>query len=147
MPSPCVVREPGNSDEWRSYYDLRWRILRAPWGQPRGSERDDCESDASHRIILDDSQRAIAIGRLHFPDKQQASIRYMAVDEEHRQQGLGTQILTALETVAREHGALRIQLHARQSAVPFYLKRGYDKLSASHILYNEIQHYLMQKSL
>jgi len=35
VPETAVDRE--------RYFDLRWRVLREPWQQPRGSERDDRE--------------------------------------------------------------------------------------------------------
>ena len=42
---------PISGADWIKYFDLRWRVLRAPWDQPRGSERDDREDTSIH---LDD---------------------------------------------------------------------------------------------
>lgn len=30
-----ILRSPASPSDWDIYFDLRWRILRAPWGQPR----------------------------------------------------------------------------------------------------------------
>jgi hypothetical protein len=38
-------------------------------------------------------------------------------------------------------------LHAREIAIPFYESLGYEIIEKSHCLFNEIQHYLMRKSL
>jgi hypothetical protein len=35
--------------------NLHWRILRAPWGQPRGSERDSAKESAFNLLLLHDS--------------------------------------------------------------------------------------------
>jgi len=32
---PLILRRPTSPDEWDAYFDLRWRILRQPWRQPR----------------------------------------------------------------------------------------------------------------
>ena len=46
------LRSPATPDEWQRYYHLRWQILRAPWQQPPGSERDDLEAQAYHLMLL-----------------------------------------------------------------------------------------------
>ncbi len=37
------IKQPETEDEFRSYYQLRWKLLRAPWKQPEGSEIDEIE--------------------------------------------------------------------------------------------------------
>ena len=142
-----TIRRPDSDTEWADYYDLRWRILRAPWHQPRGSERDEFDSAAVHHCIFDKHKHVIAIGRLHFIDAQLCQIRYMAVDEDYQRQGLGSRILQTLEAAAQQKQCIAIQLHARESAAPFYRRHDYKTLDKSHLLYNEIQHYLMKKEL
>src|SRR5437660_4239167 len=77
-----LPRSPASPAEWEAYFDLRWRILRRPWDQPRGSERDPLDDSAFHLLITgDDNARALACGRLHLNSPSEAQIRYMAVDE------------------------------------------------------------------
>jgi predicted GNAT family N-acyltransferase len=38
-------------------------------------------------------------------------------------------------------------LHAREIAVPFYERMGFHVAEKSHLLFGEIQHYLMQKKI
>jgi ribosomal protein S18 acetylase RimI-like enzyme len=38
-------------------------------------------------------------------------------------------------------------LHAREIAIGFYQKLGYQMIEKSHLLFGEIQHYLMEKTL
>jgi predicted GNAT family N-acyltransferase len=141
------VRAPETPEDWTSYYALRWRILRAPWGQPPGSERDGLENSSVHRMVCDTSGKVLAVGRLHDTDNQTAQIRYMAVETGCEGQGLGTRILEQLEQAALARGTTTVVLHARESALPFYRRRGYRDLGPSHLLFGTIQHYLMSKQL
>ena len=37
------LRPPETAEEFDAYYNLRWMVLRAPWNQPTGSEKDEYE--------------------------------------------------------------------------------------------------------
>ena len=103
--------KPLTVDEFVSYYHFRWKILRKPWNQPKGSERDGKDKTSIHRMIIEEStNQIIAVGRLHFNTKKEAQIRYMAVADNFRGQGLGTKIVEALEKIALGNGAVRIIL-------------------------------------
>src|SRR5205814_3452307 len=75
---------PKFPDEWGGYFHLRWRILRGPWGQPRGSERDLMDDSAFHLFLLDSARKPLACGRLHFNAPDEAQVRFMAVNENAR---------------------------------------------------------------
>ena len=60
--APTLV-EAVSPEQLEHYYDLRWRILRAPWKQPRGSEKDILEEDSYHLMVVDAKQRVIGVGR------------------------------------------------------------------------------------
>ncbi|MFO8023625.1 GNAT family N-acetyltransferase [Thiohalophilus sp.] len=141
------IDTPRTPVQFDAYYELRWQVLRAPWHQSRGSERDEHEADATHRMILDNGQQLRAVGRLHALDSETGQIRYMAVDPVYRGQGLGKQMLLALEDAARAQGLLNLVLHAREPVVGFYRRQGYELLGRSHTLFGEIIHYKMHKAL
>ncbi|MCD6573014.1 MAG: GNAT family N-acetyltransferase [Thermoplasmata archaeon] len=130
----------------KKYYELRWEILRKPWNQPRGSERDDMEDKAIH-IMACDGNKIVGVARLHFNGIKEAQIRYMAVEEGYRRRGIGSMMLRRLEEMAKEKGAEYIILNARENAVNFYKKNGYSIIEKSYVLFNEIQHYKMKKKL
>lgn len=141
-----IISSPTLKSEYDAYYSLRWQVLRAPWNQSKGSEKDDLEDNAIHRMaILNNS--IIACGRLHFIDNATALIRYMAVAEDYMKKGFGTKILASLEDAVKDNNYSVIHLHARKGSVSFYEKRGYQLIKKSHLLFNEIQHYKMQKKL
>ena len=141
------VIAPSSPDELQRYYDLRWKILRAPWNQPRGSERDELEPSSHHLMVINSKQAAIAVGRLHFNSIREAQIRYMAVAINQQRTGAGTLLLTALEQKAAELGALHVVVDARENALRFYRKHDYDPEGPGHILFHAIPHVRMVKHL
>src|SRR3954447_20391662 len=92
--------EPTTAEELASYYDLRWRVLRKPWDQPRGSERDDLDENAYKLMFQTRDGRAVAVGRLHLNSPKEAQVQYMAVDPDYARSGLGSRILQGLEAEA-----------------------------------------------
>ncbi|GHE94100.1 bifunctional GNAT family N-acetyltransferase/hotdog fold thioesterase [Thalassotalea profundi] len=138
-------RAPKNSEEFEQYYHLRWQTLREPWQQAKGSEKDELESQAIHRLIIDDKQQVLAVGRLHFIEGNQAQIRYMAVAESCHGQGYGRIIINALEQAASKFGVRSIHLNAREGALGFYQRLGYEGNTVSHLLYGTIKHIAMEK--
>ena len=143
-----TILKPTSSEEFRKYYNLRYEILRKPWGQPLGSERDEGEETSIHRMIINElTGEALAVGRLQYNSKDKAQIRYMAVSDDFQGQGLGSQIISALEDVARRNGNIWMILSARGNALQFYKNNGYEIMEKTHILFGEIQHWLMRKEL
>ncbi|HJN90840.1 MAG TPA: GNAT family N-acetyltransferase [Verrucomicrobiota bacterium] len=141
------VRSPVTEADFDSYYDLRWRALRAPWGQPRGSERDELDAIATHVAGFDEAKRMVSVGRLHLVSPDVGQVRYMAVEKLSRGQGHGQTLLAELENKAKRQGVKRLVLDARESAVTFYLRNGYEIEGEAHVLFDEVQHSKMQKLL
>jgi N-acetylglutamate synthase-like GNAT family acetyltransferase len=142
-----IVRPPKTEKEIELYRDLRWRILRAPCNQPRGAELDELESKAFPIIVCEEDGISIGVGRVHFNSETEAQIRSMAVEENWRGKGIGSIVLNELEKIAKEKGAKKIILHARDNAVNFYKKNGYKIVKPSHILFGVIPHFLMEKEI
>ena len=135
------IIDPKTSEEFRKYFNLRYEILRKPWGQPLGSERDEGEETSIHRMIINEKTgEAIAVGRIQFNSIDEAQIRYMAVLDEFQGQGFGSQIISEMEDVARENGNKWMILSARENAVQFYKNNGYEIVRKTHLLFGEIQH-------
>ena len=140
------VTEPVTIQQWLSYYKLRWQLLRQPFSQPIGSEKDTLEAFSTQRMVLFGNQ-VIGVGRLHQVNPATAQIRYMAVAEDFQATGVGSAILRSLESSLKQSDTQKIILHSRKSATEFYEKNGYEIVKASHCLYGEIEHYLMQKKI
>lgn len=141
-----TIRKP-KAEEMERYFHLRWKVLRAPWGQPEGSERDPKDAECFQLGAFTDAGEVVGCGRIQFNNPQEAQIRYMAVDASEQGRGTGRKIVAGLEEEARREGAKKIILDARENAVPFYEACGYRITAKSYLLFETIQHYRMEKSI
>jgi predicted GNAT family N-acyltransferase len=141
------ARQPETPAEWEDYYDLRWRILRAPWNQPRGSEKDDREAESEHFMVAGPNSRPLAVGRLHFNNATEAQVRFMAIDPEARHRGLGSVILRECERRARIGGATSIVLNARDDVQGFYSRHGFVVVGPAETMFSVVKHVRMRKDL
>ena len=141
------ISNPATPEEFEEYFELRWKLLRAPWNYPKGSERDNLEGSAHHVTARSSEGRLLGVGRLHLNSDAEAQIRFMAVAENAQGQGVGRAIVEHLEQLAIEHGVQRIMLNARDIAVGFYEKLGYVSLGPAEIVFEAVDHALMEKKL
>ena len=141
------IRAPKTDSEFEAYYELRWRILRKPWGEARGTEVDALEDAATHVAAFDEPKRLVGVGRLQHVEGQLGRVRYMAVEPDCRSRGVGQAILSQLERLARQQRMNAIVLDAREHAVRFYLKNGYVVTGDSYFLFGEHPHSKMEKQL
>ncbi len=144
--SNLIVSQPSSPSDFEIYFSLRYEVLRKPWHQPLGSERDADEETSVHAFITENT-KAIAVARLQFVDGNTSQVRYMAVDSLQQGRGLGKLVLQFLEEKSLAAGRKKVVLHARENAVKFYERCGYAVKEKSHLLWGEIQHYLMEKEL
>ena len=141
------LRPPRSPVEWDRYFELRWRVLRAPWDQPPGSERDDREDDSQHLALWDAAGTPLAVGRIHLNSPTEAQVRYMAVEPAFDGRGFGGRILAGLERAGSELGASRVVLNARELARRFYERHGYAVVGPADTMFGSIVHYRMEKQL
>ena len=121
------IRPPESKEEWKNYFIFRWELLRKPLGMSKESLEDDLEDSSYHLMGIDDENNVIASGRVHFNDNNQAQIRYMAVKDNYKRKGIGSEIVTKLEDYASSKGAKKMVLNARENALSFYLSLGYSE--------------------
>ena len=140
-----IVRPPKTSEEFQRYRDLRWRILRAPYNQPKITEQDDVGTKDYPIMVCEVDGIPIGVGRAHFISEDEAQIRSISVEEEWKGKGIGSIVLKELEKIVTAKGAKRIIIHARNNAIEFYQKNGYKSVEPSYTLFMEIEHTLMEK--
>lgn len=141
------ISKPETPEQWGEYFDLRWRVLRAPWDQPRGSEKDEFDEIADHVTVRDQEGRLLGVGRLHLNNEKEAQIRYMATEEDCRGLGVGRVIIRKLEELARARGVERIVLNARDNVLGFYQRFGYAVTGPGPTLFGKVKHSKMEKRL
>ena len=115
---------PFGSPEWRALVELRRRILRLPLGMDFTEEQLAAEHDQVHLGLWEDSQ-LLGCALIQWTGGDYAKVRQVAVDDQRQGQGVGRAVMSACADVVRERGKRQIRLHARQTAVPFYLALGY----------------------
>jgi len=113
------IRKPISPKEWEDYYSLRFNVLRAPLGQPLGSERNDGDISGEHFALYEDADLR-AIARLDKFDDKTAQTRFVAVDPITQGKGYGRLIMEAVEVKAKRKGFDKMLLHARDYALDFY---------------------------
>jgi len=145
--SSLMFRPPLSGTEWQQYYDLRWRVLRMPWNQAPGSEKDELEESSFHLAAFDSNNIIYAVGRLNKIDNEIAQIRYMAVEPKQQRIGIGALLLKNLEEHARLNGAKCISLNARDDYLEFYIKNGYQANRKGHTLFETITHTVAIKNI
>jgi ribosomal protein S18 acetylase RimI-like enzyme len=144
--SNFTVSEPSTPRDFESYYALRFEVLRKPWNQPSGSEKDADEQSSIHAFIKE-GDRALAVGRLQFTNEDTSQVRFMAVAPDQQGKGLGRKVLEYLEKRSLAAGRTKVILHARENALEFYKSCGYTIVQRSHLLWGQVQHWLMEKQL
>ncbi len=142
-----ILTKVCTAEEFEKYYELRWKKLRAPWNQPKGSELDEFENSSIHLMICDKNRNPVAIGRAHFNSDEEAQIRFMAVDDNWQKKGLGSIILQELEKAIKQAGRKYIVLNSRDSAIGFYEKHGFRLIKKTKLLFGSIPHHIMRKDL
>lgn len=144
MEQILIIRQPKTKKEIDLMYDLRWRILRKPWNQPKGSEKDDKESIAIHLIALINN-KIIGTVRYHKINEKVGQIRYLAVDENYQKKGVGRNLMEAVQLIAQNLSTKYLILNSRESAFKFFEKLGYKLMGEGPLLFGEIKHFKMMK--
>jgi predicted GNAT family N-acyltransferase len=125
---------------------LRYQVLREPLGLDYTAEQI-AEEYQDYHIGVYAPHGALA-GYLCFsplPD-QVLKMRQVAVDPNLQGKGIGKQLVLASEVFARKLGMQCIVMHARLTAVPFYLSMDYKQVGDQ---FEEVgvPHYYLEKEL
>ena len=104
-------------------YAIRYAVFVKEQGIPVELEIDDYDPIAEHALAFVDGQY-VATARVYLDeqDPSKAKIGRMAVLKDFRGQGIGTALLGETIRAGMMQGATVFELHAQQTAVPFYAK-------------------------
>ena len=141
-----IFKTPTNQKEFKEYDLFRWKILRKPIGKNISSLKDKFEKSAFHLIGIKEEE-IVACGRLHFNNKDEAQVRYMAVAQNLQGIGIGKEILRLLEKNAKKNNAKKIVLNARDHAIDFYKVSGYKIVKKYYGSDTDIPHTTMEKNI
>ena len=133
------------SPAYQEMVDLRFKILRNPLGLT--FDQADLDKEKEDILIGFFEEEALEGCCILTPEsKINIRLRQMAVHDGLQGKGIGRVILNFAENVARDRGYKILSMHARQSAVGFYQKLGY-QIRGEEFEEVTIPHYEMQKQL
>ena len=86
----------------------------------------------------DESDSPIGVLSLFLPDDDgRAQFRKLAVDERWRRRGVGTALIEAAASEARQAGCATLFCHARVPQAPFYEQRGFRRVGDPYKKYGD----------
>lgn len=116
------IIEHGSAD-YLAAVKLREAILRAPLGL--NFTQDELAAEKDHLHIVGVRGERVCACAVLVPQGKAMKMQRVAVAEDLQGQGIGGAIMRYCERVAAGHGAEKVYVHARDTAVPFYEKNGY----------------------
>jgi GNAT superfamily N-acetyltransferase len=138
----------------RELHELRRRVLRENDATKSVDEPRDAEPTSMHFAgLLDDR---VVVSASFYPttapirsDLVSYQLRYMAVDVDVQGLGYGARVLDAAESALADVGAEQLWANARDTALGFYLKTGWELIPGSEHISAETQlpHHVIVKLL
>ena len=134
-----------NTPEYADHVALRQQVLRDPLGLQITDEEK--AQDAAHIMIAAfHSKQMVGCLVLTPLSAHSVKMRGVAVEPNAQGGGIGTAMVRYSERVAVEHGFQEMVLNARETAVGFYTKLGYEIVGEPFIEVT-LPHRKMRKSL
>jgi predicted GNAT family N-acyltransferase len=134
-----------DSNRYREEIDLRYRLLRAPLGLTFTPEQLKAESGELHFGILEE-ESLIACAVVVPLSIRQTKLRQMVVDSAFQKRGIGSRLIHGIERELRGRGFIEVELNAREAAVPFYQRLGYE-IEGDSFIEVSIPHFKMKRSI
>ncbi|OWY21076.1 GNAT family N-acetyltransferase [Sphingobacteriales bacterium UPWRP_1] len=135
------------SEQYRQTIQHRDEILRKPLHLHFTEEQLAAENEQVHLACFDaESEKLLACLILVPEANRKIKMRQVAVAANLQRQGIGQKLVAFAENWAVQAGFSIIHCHARDTAVPFYLKLGYH-IEGNPFTEVTILHYYMEKQL
>lgn len=143
-----VIQSPTTRDEFKAYYDLRYRVLREPWGQPRGTEKDDYEPLSQHFMaVREDTREIVGVVKLFEKEPGVGWFSHLAVAPAYQKKGIGKMLVAHVEEEARKRGFRVLGCYARLNTTNYFEKLGYRIAGLPTHYFGTTQVVWMQKDL
>ncbi len=125
---------------------LRDDILRKPLGLAFTPEQLSKEYADIHLACYNSQHDLVGCLVLARLDNKELKMRQVAVREDCQRMGIGQFMVEESENIAQRDGFEKMVLHARNTAVPFYLKLDYKKIGKPFTEV-KLKHYKMEKTM
>lgn len=134
------------SPEYDAAIALRTAVLRIPLNLEFTEEQLESESEEFHFGAFSEDGNLLACLSFKLDSVNCLQMRQVAVETVLQNSGIGQFVVKEAENWAKSKGFTKIILHARDVAVPFYLKQHYETVGEAFIEVN-ILHRHMQKNI
>ena len=99
------IKIPKTREEFKAYYELRYRVLRAPWGQPKDTEKDDYEPISQHFMAVEDeSGKVVGVIKMFEKEPGVGWVSHLAIDPKYQNRGIGRLLMDTVEKAAKDNG-------------------------------------------
>ncbi len=120
-----TIKSPVTHEDFKAYYALRYRVLREPWGHPKGTEKDDYEPISEHFMALNEKNEVVGVVKWFDKADGVAHISHLAVAPEHQHKGIGGLLMQTVEERARTRGFKMLGTLVRVTATAYFEKHGF----------------------
>ena len=143
-----IVKVPKTREDFKAYYDLRYRVLRKPWGQPKDTEKDDYEPISMHFMAVDEENGKI-VGAIKMFEKEPGVgwISHLAVDQAYQKKGIGALLMQTVENKAREKGYQTVGCMSRLNTTAYFEKKGFQTAGLPTNYFGTTQVMWMEKEI
>ena len=115
------------TERYQQEIQLRERLLRQPLGLSFTPEDLQAEQQSFHFGMIDQEHLVACLVVVPLTGGN-AKVRQMCVDESCQRKGIGSALIRNTEERLREKGFQSVELHARDTAVGFYQRLGYEPI-------------------
>ncbi|HMN12174.1 MAG TPA: GNAT family N-acetyltransferase [Bellilinea sp.] len=142
------IRIPKTRDEFRAYYELRYRVLRQPWAQDRGTEKDDFEPISIHMMAWDTAvNKPVGVVKLYEKEAGVGCFSHLAIDPDYQRKGVGKILVDEVERKARELGYHKLGCFSRLNSTEYFERMGYKVAGLPSKYFLTTQVVWMEKTL
>jgi len=120
-----TIKKPKTRDDFKAYYALRYRVLREPFGYPKGTEKDDYEPISEHFMAISENGEVVGVAKLYEKAEGVGHVSHLAVAPDYQHKGIGHLLLQNMEQRAREKGFKIIGTTARTTASAYFERFGF----------------------
>jgi N-acetylglutamate synthase-like GNAT family acetyltransferase len=139
---------PHTREEFKEYYDLRYKVLREPWGLAKGTEKDDYEPISRHFMAVNEETHKVVGGvKLYEKEPGVGCFSHLAVAPSEQGKGVGKQLLDFIEEEAKQQGYRVLGTQARLNTTGYFEKAGYKMKGLPSHFFGTTQLVWMEKTI
>ena len=143
-----TIKIPQTRDDFKAYYELRYKVLRAPWGQPKDTEKDDYEPISQHFMAIDDTNgKVVGVVKLFEKSEGVGWLSHLAIDPGYQKKGVGRLLMDSVEQAAREKGFHVIGCMSRLNTTAYFERMGFRTAGLPTHYFGTTQVLWMEKEL